>query len=132
MPDIAALKAELSAGHPGTGAYNADDELAAGELNAVNRTKSKATMTASEIYNAVDSAGYVALTAVQQAEVWNILHMGEINPFGLEATRFTSIFGGGSTTITALASLRKDAVRRAEEIGLGFISPGHVTEARAF
>ena len=33
----AALKIELEAGHPDTGAYNADSQLAADELNAVNR-----------------------------------------------------------------------------------------------
>ena len=35
--DIAALAAELAAGHPDTGAYNADDALAAGEINVLNR-----------------------------------------------------------------------------------------------
>jgi len=35
--DYLVLKAELTAGHPDTGAYNIDDGLAADELNAVNR-----------------------------------------------------------------------------------------------
>ena len=35
--DYQALKTELLAGHPDTGAYNVDDQLAADELNAVNR-----------------------------------------------------------------------------------------------
>ena len=35
--DLAALAAELTGGHPDTGAYDADDATAAGELNAVNR-----------------------------------------------------------------------------------------------
>ncbi len=35
--NIPALKAELLAGHPDTGAYNADNQLAADEINAVNR-----------------------------------------------------------------------------------------------
>lgn len=35
--DLNALKTELTAGHPTTGAYNVDDTLAAGELNAINR-----------------------------------------------------------------------------------------------
>jgi len=35
--DLAALATELASGHPDTGAYNADDALAAGELNALNR-----------------------------------------------------------------------------------------------
>ena len=39
--NIAALAAELTAGHPGTGAYDADLSVAAGQLNAVNRTRNK-------------------------------------------------------------------------------------------
>lgn len=35
--DLQALKTELLAGHPGTGAYNADNEIAANQINAVNR-----------------------------------------------------------------------------------------------
>ncbi len=128
---IANLRVELLAGHPDTGDYNADPSVAASELNAVNRTTNKVTMTASEVYNAVDNTEYIALTTTQQEEIWNIVHLGEINPFGLEATRFTAIFGGGSTTITALAASRTNNVSRAVEIGLGFIKPGNVIEARA-
>jgi hypothetical protein len=36
--DYAALQAELLAGHPTTGPYNADDAIAASELNALNRS----------------------------------------------------------------------------------------------
>jgi len=35
--NLAALQAELLAGHPDTGPYNANDALAAAELNVVNR-----------------------------------------------------------------------------------------------
>ena len=41
--DYVALKAELDAGHPTTGAYNVDDTLAAAELNAENRPKEGGT-----------------------------------------------------------------------------------------
>lgn len=130
--DIDALKAELLGVHPVTGAYSADAVIAAAELNAENRTINKSAMTGSEVYNAVDPAEYTALTAIQQEEVWNILHLGTINPFGFEATRFTAIFGGGSNTITSLAALRKINVSRAVEISLGgVIKAGHVLEARS-
>lgn len=39
--DYPALAAELAAGHPDTGAYNVDDQLAADELNAENRTRNR-------------------------------------------------------------------------------------------
>ena len=42
--DYTALNAELTAGHPDTGAYNVDDALAADELNAANRPNNAISM----------------------------------------------------------------------------------------
>ncbi|HUT92498.1 MAG TPA: hypothetical protein VMY37_23595 [Thermoguttaceae bacterium] len=128
--NIAALKAELLAGHPGTGAYDDDAAVAAGQLNAVNRTRNRASMTGSEIINAVVPSEWNALTDAERQTVWNILHLGDVNPFGVEATLLTSTFGAGSATITALAAARKDDVSRADELGLGTVYPGHVENAR--
>ena len=127
---IALLTTELASGHPDTGAYDGNAETAADELNAINRTTNKTSMTSSEVYNAIDPTEYTALSTTDKEEVWNIIHLGELNPFGLEATRMTALFGGGSTTITALAALRKNNVSRAVEIGFGFVKPGNVLEAR--
>lgn len=44
--DIDALATELTAGHPDTGSYNADDALATAELNAVNRPAASVTIAA--------------------------------------------------------------------------------------
>ncbi len=128
--DIAALSAELIAGHPDTGPYDADAEVATDQLNLVNRTTNKDTMTASEVYNAINSTQWVALTDAARQEVWDILHFGEINPFGFEQTRFVAIFGGGSATINALAASRVNNVSRAVELGLGLIKVGYVEQAR--
>ena len=125
------LIVELAAGHPDTGAYNADNELATAELNAENRTKNKTSMSASEVYNAIDATEYIALSDADKEEVWNIIHLGTLNPFGLEATRITAIFPGGGSTITTLAGLRKDTVSRAQEIDLEIpVKVGHVEQAR--
>jgi hypothetical protein len=61
--------------------------------------------------------------------VWNILHLGNINPFGIEADLMQDIFGA-STTITALQAARKENISRAEELGLGVVGAGQVEEAR--
>ena len=131
MADIDALKTELTAGHPDTGAYDADDAAAAVEINVVNRTTNKLVLTGSEVYNAIVPSAYTGLSATDKSEVWNILHLGELNPFGLEATRFVSIFGAASATITALKALRIDDVSRAVELNLGKVRAGEVAEARA-
>ncbi len=128
--DIDALSVELLAGHPDTGAYNIDAEIAAGELNAVNRTTNKTSMTGSEILNAVLKSEFVALTNAEESQFWDIVHLSEVNPFGIESDLMVDIFGGGSTTITSLQTLRKNNVSRAVEIGLGVVRAGHILEAR--
>ena len=129
--DIAALKAELIAGHPDAGPYDADAAVAAGQLNAVNRTRPRASMTGSEVINAVDPAAFGALEAGPEQMVWDIVHLGTVNPFGIEATLMISIFGAGSATIVALAAARQQAISRAVEIGLGHVRVGDVERARA-
>ncbi len=124
------LKTELAAGHPSTGAYDVNDSVAADQLNAVNRFINKTSMTASEVYNAINVSEWLGLTDAKRQEVWDILHIGTINPFGLEETRFVTIFGGGSATITALAAARKTDVSRAVELGLGIIGLNHIELAR--
>jgi hypothetical protein len=127
--DIDALKAELLGDHPGTGPYDADDTVAAGQLNEVNRSRNKDSLTGSQVLNAIDHAEFLGKSAEQQQRIWDILHLGELNPFGREADLMTSIFGA-SATITALQALRVEAVSRAVEIGLGVVKVGHVQEAR--
>lgn len=124
------LKAELAAGHPDTGPYNADDTLAAAELNVVNRTLDRSEMPGHEVFNAIPEADFGSLSAADQQQVWDIVHMGTVNPFGLEADIFVAIFGNPSTTIGALKLARVLNVSRAVELNLGRIGPGLVTEAR--
>lgn len=128
---IAILKTELTTDPLARGYAGMSDEEAASSLNTViDRVLNKTSMSGSEVYNAIVESEYDLLTDPQKQEVWDILHLGDINPFGLEATRFMTIFGGGSATITALASLRKTDVSRGVELGLGHVRPGNVTEAR--
>lgn len=129
--DIEKLKTELIAGHPDTGAYSTDDALAAVQLNIVNRSRNLASLTGSEVMNAIVKVDFDELLATDKQRVWNILHLGTINPFGIEADMMVAIFGGASATITALKAIRKVSVSRAGEIGLSVIREGHVREARS-
>lgn len=132
MPNIAALKVELLAGHPDTGAYNADDAIAAGELNAVNRTRTRDTVTGSEILNATDDAEYTGLTAVQKTDWLGLCGVESIDTAsGVAKSMEADLFGGGTTTRTNLAAVRSPPASRAEELGLGFIKVGYVEQARA-
>jgi hypothetical protein len=130
--DIQALRTELDAGHPDTGAYNADSLLAAGELNAVIRTRNRSSLSGDAMFAATNASEWTALTDHQQ-NLWVAFTGKEsIDPFGsANVALVTSLFGGGSATLTALAALRKEDVSRAVELGLGTITPGDVEIARA-
>lgn len=129
--NLDALRAELLAGHPVTGAYSADNAEAAAELNAVNCSRNRTSLTGSQVINAIDATEWAALTDSQRQTVWNIVHLGEVNPFGVEATLMLNVFGGGSSTITALQAARIEAISRAVELGLGVIREGTIQQARA-
>ncbi len=131
MADLQALRAELDAGHPDTGAYDASAVTAAEQVNALNRTQNRDSMTGSEILNAVVVSEYTALMEADKDRLWDLLGLGTLDPFGVEATLLTSLFGGGSATIVALAAARKLSVSRAEELGLGKVAAGTVEQARA-
>ncbi len=129
--DLAALKAELTTGHPVTGAYSGDATAAAAELNLENREQPRFEVTGSEVLNAIDQTEFLAKTAEQQGRVWDILHLGILDPWGMEADLLVDIFGVGSATIIALAAVRVEAISRAQELGFEVVAPGHVQRARA-
>ncbi len=128
--DLNILKAELDTDPESRGYVGMSDEVAAVDLNTIYRTLPRETLTGSEVFNAINKSEFNALSTANQQLVWDILHLGEINPFGLEADLFTDIFGA-STTITALGVVRQRSVSRGVELGLGFVGGSDVTDARA-
>ena len=129
--DLVALAAELVAGHPETGAYDVDAATASAQINAVNRSRNKTSMTGSEILNNVDASEWGTRSADQKQVIWDIVHLGDINPFGVEATLITAAFdGAGGVTLAALGAARVESISRATELGLGRVVVGNVIEAR--
>ena len=130
--DYTILASELTIGHPDTGAYDADSAIAAQQINAVNRTRIKASMTGSEIFAATDSAEFDGLTAAKK-DLWlAFCAIDNQNPEagGLAQLFTVSIFGGGSTTVSTLASIREESISRSAELGLGYIRDGDIKHAR--
>ena len=107
-----------------------NDEEVAININFLDRTFNRPSMTSSEVLNAIDITEWSALTDAGQQQIWDVIHMGNINPFGVEATIFIAVFGNGSDTIAALATIRKENVSRATELGHSFVYPGHIQNAR--
>jgi len=132
--DYTKLKNELAATHPITGAYNADDQLAADQLNEKNITRVRLSMSGAEVLLATDVAEYTALATPDLKDQWlSFTSHDHINPEigGIAQQIVVDIFGGASVTVANLASLRDETISRAEELGLGKIIIGDVQNARA-
>jgi len=129
--NLETLKAELTAGHPVTGAYDADAATAAAQLNAVNRTKNLSSLSGDAMFGATDSASFASLSDIKK-QLWvSFCGRDSIDPFGASNVNFvTWIFGAGTDTLTNLAALRKEDVSRSEELGFGTVRPGTINEAR--
>ncbi len=128
--DMSILGTELT-GDPLSRNYSGmTDVQAAADLNTVYRTRNRSSMTGSEVLNAIVRSEYLALSDANKDRVWQLLHLGTLDPFGVEADLISEIFTAGSATVTALLARRKDDVSRAVELGLGTIAPGDIENAR--
>jgi len=129
--DLLILKTEIDADTLERDYSGMTDEDVAISLNTnIDRTTNKTSMSSSEIFNAINKTEFNALVVADKDLIWNLLALGTLDPFGLEATLFTDTFGGSSVTIATLQDLRKNDVSRGVELGLGQVSAGHVKEAR--
>jgi len=132
--NYATLTAELAGSHPVTGAYDADAQTAADELNAVNITQIKANLTGAEIWASTDATEYAALTADQKAQWLAFCGITDHDPSvgGLAQLFVVDLYGGASATVGNLGSLRGDNVSRASQLNLGVsvITISHVKAAR--
>jgi hypothetical protein len=129
---IQILNEELTNDPLGRGYSGMNDAEAAADLNTVYRTQNVESMEATVIANVIDKTQWDGLSDTDKDIIWNLLHMGTLNPWGIEADIFVDVFGAGSATITALAALRVEDISRAAELGLGEVSEGDVQKARAY
>ncbi len=130
---IPKIKIEVEGSHPDTGVYDADSNIAADQINLVNRTLTRDTVLGSEILNATDTDEFTALTAGDKGRWLALCGVDEVNTSsGVAKSLEAELFGPGSATRTNLMVLRDSQVSRAEEIGVGFVWPGEITQARAY
>lgn len=129
--DIAALKAELTVDPLTIGYSGMTDAEAADSLNTVNRTVDVGSVTGQQIFEAVVPAHYNALSADYKQLFAVIVGMGAIMVNGTNTKlALTTMFSGATATLAALAALQTERMSRGVELGLGFVAPGHVENAR--
>ena len=128
MADINKLITELT-DNPGTYAALSDVEVA--DLgNTVDQTRPRTSMTSTEVWQSIDVAELRALADGDRALVMAVLQFQSIDPFGNEATLFMALFPDGGVTLTALIAARQETVSLFVKLGIGFVIPRNVADAR--
>ncbi len=128
MVDINKLITELT-NNPGT--YDALSDIEVADLgNTVDQTRPRSSMTQSEVWQAIDVAELRALADGDRALVMGVLNFQSIDPFGNEATLFIALFPDDGVTITSLIAARQEAVSLFVKLGIGFVIPRNVADAR--
>lgn len=137
------LRDELVNDPLGLGYAGMTDQQAADSLNAKTRIRHRRTMSAGEIFEAVNPGEYQALQQASKTRVDRVLALGAEIIVGPGNTpnavqELLTAFGGSSVTVQALAALRQQSISRAEELELGsdnthlgIVFPLNVARARA-
>ena len=126
-----ALKAELDAGHPDTGAYNADNQLAADQINLVNRTRNRVLVTGKEVKDRIKSEDWGSRSDAQKAQLLALFARDDLDPFGIDAVIFTDIMTGAlGSSVADLTIYRVEDISRGEELGFGVLTAPNIETAR--
>lgn len=130
-----ALAAELLAGHPVSGAYDPDPQLAADQINALDTVVDKEHLPSALIFDAIinNKGEWDAMTADDREWVRNVLDFnsaaGVPTATGTPA-RTTLVAILGTATKAELAAQIAETVSRATELGFGFVITDDVQNAR--
>lgn len=125
------LKDELTNDPLARGYSGMGDEAAADSLNAPDRQPNRETLDAGLLVASIVRSEYAALQAAEK-DYLRLIAMAQSLP--LTATvkaELAAIFGQGTTTRANLLALLKRTGSRAEELGLGRVTPSDVAKAKA-
>ncbi len=130
--DYQALKTELDTDSLGRGYSGMTDLQVVADMNIVYRTRIKTSLSGDQIFTSTDNTEFGALTDINK-QLWvAFTSKDSIDPSDAANIAFvTYIFGGGSTTVSNLNTLRTEDVSRAVELFGVDIVVGDVENARA-
>lgn len=129
--DLVALKSELTTDPLSRGYSGMSDEQAADSLNAPDRSPAREFTDAGTLVAAIVRAEYDALATASKAYLNVVLAVS--GPIPMTATfrnNLGAIFGAATQTRANFLALQNRTGSRAEELGLGRVTPSHVADAR--
>lgn len=133
MSRIGEIKTEIDVDPLGRVYSGMDDLQVADSANTKDRPVDLSSLSSTAVINAIDKTQWDALVQADRDRIWNLIHMGDLNPFGIEEKIFVDVFGVATATIVNLAALRRttNAQTRGQELGLGAIQESEVIRARS-
>lgn len=126
----ATLRDELSNDPLGRGYGTMTDAEVVADLTTASRTRQKASITGSDLWNHTDSTEFNALSETAQQRWLGLCGVDTIDPFGPAEDVAVNLFPADSTTLSNLAAFRVEDISRATELGLGDVKPYDVQKAR--
>lgn len=128
--DLVTLKAELT-NDPLTRGYSSmSDEQAANRLNVADRQPNRETLDAGSLVASIVRSEYAVLAA-NDKDYLRLIAMAQTMPLTATLkTELGGIFPVGSQTRANLVVLLKRTGSRADELGLGNVTPSNVADAR--
>lgn len=128
--DLQALNTELTTDPAGLGYATQDDVTAAETLNRVDRQADRENLKASLLAGALEMTDYEALAPAQRRYFDLLISAGEVDNTPTVRSQLRDLFPQGSATRQNIRAAMKRPGSRAEEIGLGRVTPSNVADAR--
>lgn len=128
--DLQALKAEITTDPEGIGYAGKNDEQTADLLNAQTRQPNRESMTGGMLAASIVRAELAAIPNADQNYIRALLPCGEMPLTVTLKNELRNIFAAGTTTRANLIALLQRPGSRADELGIGFVTPSNVADAR--
>lgn len=128
--DLIALKTEITTDPVALGYAGKTDEAIADLLNRQNRTPNRDSISGGMIAANVIKSEYAALSAADKAYFNMLIPAVDMPLTTTLKTELAALFPAGSATRTNLAAAVKRTGSRAEELGLGRVTPSDVADAK--
>lgn len=128
--DLQALKAELTNDPLSRDYAGMDNVQASDSLNLQDRTPNRESISAGDLVASIVRSEYDTLSAAEKDYVRLVVLAQTVVLSNQVKAEFNSIFGQGTTTRTNFAALTKRPGSRADELGLGRVTPSDVADAK--
>lgn len=138
--NLATLKAELTNDpiargyaamtRPTDGGPQPDDEAIAKSLNTADRNVDVSIIDGGMLVASVVRSEFASLSAADKQYVQLVAMASQIPLTSTVKTELGAVFGAGTATRANMLALMKKTGTRGEELGLGFVTPSDVANAR--